>query len=187
MSGFSKGTRGQGRRRTIEQVRKDAHAAELYRQGLTFQQVGEAMDPPVGKPAAFNMVKRAIADTQLTALQGKDAFAMILERVQDHRRRLQDVIDHPCYLAGKDGRIILMRDPETGQDVPVVDKAPIVRAITELRHHLELEAKLLDLFPASRSRVEVVTEDVVDREIAKLNKEIADAAAGAPVTQEQTR
>ena len=185
--GFHKTSKGAGRRRTIEQVKKDARAAELYRQGLTFQQVGEHPDIGVGKSSAFRMVQRAIADAAAAAIRGPDAFTMILDRIHDHRRHLQDVIDNPSFLAGKDGKIVTMYDPDQGKDVPVVDKAPIVRAITELRHHIELEAKLLDLFPASRSRVEVVTEDVVDREIAKLNKEIADMAGGAPVTQEQNR
>ena len=177
--GFQKKPAGTGRRRTIEQIRKDAEAAEMYRPGLTFKQIADRMPGIKGKSSAFRMVQRAIADAQTDALAGKDAFTMILERVQDHRRKLQEVIESPSYLAGKDGRIVTMFDPDTGQEVPVVDKAPIVRAITELRHHLELEAKLLDLFPASKQRVEVVTEDVVDRESAKLAKEMSDRQAGA--------
>jgi hypothetical protein len=176
-----------GRRRTIEQVRKDARAAELYRQGLTFDQVGQAFNPPVHKTTAFNMVQRAIRDAQARAVRGPDAFTMILDRIQDHRRKLQDVIDHPCYLAGKDGQIVTMTDPDTGEKIPVIDKGPIVRAITELRHHIELEAKLLDLFPASKSRVEVVTEDVVDREIEKLAKELGQAAQNQAVPPELPR
>jgi hypothetical protein len=168
---FQKTPVNSGRRRTLEQVRKDAEAAELYRTGLTFQQVADALGIK-SRSVAFNMVKRAIADSQKDALGGRDAFSMILDRIQDHRRKLQEVIDHPSYLAGKDGKIVTMYDPQQGKDVPVVDKGPMVRAITELRHHIELEAKLLDLFPASKSRVEVVTEDVVDREIAKLAEEL---------------
>ena len=168
------------RRRTLEQVRKDAEAAELYRQGLSYQQVAGKLG--INKSTAFSMVRRAVRDAQATTLQSGDAFTMILERIQDHRRKLQEVIDHPSYLAGKDGKIVTMRDPATGDEVPVVDKGPMVRAITELRHHIELEARLLDLFPAAKSRVEVVTEDVVDREIEKLAKEIADAQKGkAPI------
>jgi predicted DNA-binding protein (UPF0251 family) len=184
---FQKTPRNSGRRRTLEQIRKDAEAARLFREGLTYQQAGDRLG--VTRMTAYRMIKRAVLDAQVDALQGTDAFALIMERIHDHRRKLQEVIDHPCYLAGKDGKVVTMRDPATGKDEPVVDKGPVVRAITELRHHIELEAKLLDLFPAARSRVEVVTEDVVDREIEKLAKEIAEAgkAASAAVPSEETR
>jgi hypothetical protein len=176
-----------GRRRTIEQVRKDARAAELYRQGLTFDQVGQAFDPPVHKTTAFNMVQRAIRDAQARAVRGPDAFTMILDRIQDHRRKLQEVIDAPHFLVDKAGRIVMTYDENLGREAPVVDNGPVVRAITELRHHIELEAKLLDLFPASKTRVEVVTEDVVDREIEKLAKELGRAGQNQPVQPESPR
>ena len=180
---FQKTPKNTGRRRTLEQVRKDARAAELYRQGLTYQQVGEAMQPPVNKATAFRMIQRAVRDAQADALKGQDAYTMILEGFRDSLRIQQEIIDRPHYVVSVSGKIVTKLNPATGEEEPLLDDGPCQRALTEKRHLLETMAKLYDAFPASKSRVEVVTEDVVDREIEKLAKEIAEAGknAGIPV------
>ena len=46
----------------------------------------------------------------------------------------------------------------------------------------DIEAKLRDLYAAAKSRVEVITEDVVDAELAELARRVAENDAAAADT-----
>ena len=50
-----------GRRRTLAQIAKDAEAADLYRQGLTYPAIAERMGYR-SKSSAYDAVQRAIAE-----------------------------------------------------------------------------------------------------------------------------
>ena len=55
----------------------------------------------------------------------------------------------------------------------------MLNAVDRLVRIDEEEAKLLGLYAPAKSRVEVVTEDVVDAELARLTAELAAADDGA--------
>lgn len=174
-----------GRRRTIEQMRKDARALALHCQGRSYQQIADEIGWS-SKGNAYNAVKRALADLQRDRLEQTDHLTLAIERIQKSISLCQEIIDTPHFLAAPGGKIAMLTDPVTGEETPVLDDGPKQRAITEMRHLNDQLILLADLRPASKSRVEVVTEDVVDKEIEKLAKEIADAgtAAGPGVLRE---
>lgn len=172
------------RRRDLDQIQKDAAAADLYRQGETYSQIAAAMGMR-SKSSAFEAVRRAIADLTTGHFAAAEALHLMLERIHDRRRKLQEVVDSPHYLAAPGGKIVTVYDPVSGCDVPVTDNGPTVRALVELRQLDDQEARLLDLNPATRSRVEVITEDVVDREIKRLAGEVARAQAPGPAVPPQ--
>lgn len=162
-----------GRRRTLEQIDKDARALALYCQGKTYLEVGRELG--VGASAALNMVRRAIRDRQQNQFSQADEFTAAVARIQQGLLRCQEIIDAPHYLAAPGGKLATTPDGDL-----VLDDGPKQRAITEMRHLNDQLIMLMDLKPASKQRVTVVTEDVVDKEIAKLAEEIAAAGGQAP-------
>jgi|SRR5581483_1204617 len=167
-----------GRRRTLEQVGRDAEALALHCQGKTYRQIATALGWK-NQASAFQAVKRAIADRQRDKLEQVDHFTLAIARIEAGLRTCQEIIDTPHFLAAPGGKIATVWDAELERDVPVLDDGPKQRAITEMRHLNDQLILLMDLKPPSKQRIEVVTEDVVNREIEKLTKEIADAG-GAP-------
>ena len=164
--GRRKGTTG-GRRRTAEQIKKDAQAADLYRKGMNYQQVADEMGWR-GKSSAYRAIQRAIADITQDHFAAGEALHLMLERIQDRRRRLQKIIDADHYLAAPGGKLVMITDPVTGDEVPALDSAPAQRALTELRHLDDQEARLLDLNPPAKARVEVITAEQVEAEQKRI-------------------
>ena len=178
------GNRG-GRRRTLEQIDKDAKALALHCQGKSNDEIAAALGWK-NRSTAFNAVKRAIADRQKDKLEQIDHFTLAVERIQRGIAACQQIIDTPHYLAAPGGKIATIWDAEKQCDVPVLDSGPKQRALTEQRHLNDQLILLMDLKPATKSRVEVVTEDVVDREIKKLADELAQAQKNAASTVPNT-
>lgn len=160
-----------GRRRTLEQMDKDARALALYCQGKIYLEIGRELG--VNKSAAFQMVKRAIADRQKDQFSQADEFAAAVARIQQGLRRCQEIIDSPHYLAAPGGKLATTPDGEL-----VLDDGPKQRAITEMRHLNDQLIMLMDLKPASKQRIEVVTQDVVDKQIAEELEAIRKLADG---------
>src|ERR1039458_6772755 len=57
------------------------------------------------------------------------------------------------YVTSASGKVVL--HPDT--DEPLIDITPVFRAIAELRHDDDMEAKLRGLYAPTRARVEVIT------------------------------
>lgn len=157
-----------GRRRTLEQIDKDARALALHCQGKTYLEIGRELG--TGAAAAHGMVKRAIRDRQQDQFDQADEFTAAVARIQQGLKTCQEIIDTPHYLAAPGGKLATGPDGEL-----VLDDGPKQRAITEMRHLNDQLIMLMDLKPASKQRVTVVTEDVVDAEIKRLSEEIARA------------
>lgn len=164
-----------GRRRTLEQMDKDARALALYCQGMNYTEIAREIGWKT-RAVALQAVRRAIADRQKDAFGQADEFTAAVTRIQAGIRRCQEIIDTPHFLATPGGKIATVWDVELEQDVPVLDDGPKQRAITEMRHLNDQLITLMDLKPASKQRVEVVTQDVVNDEIARLAKEVGELA-----------
>lgn len=165
---------GGGRRRTVEQMKKDAEALRLFCQGKSYQEIADTLGWK-GKGTAYAAVRRATSEIQRDSLEQVDHFTAAVERIHTGLRRCQEIIDTPHYLAAPGGKLATAPDGSL-----VLDDGPKQRAITEMRHLNDQLIVLMDLRPAAKSRVEVVTQDVVNQEIEKLAKEVADLAGNAP-------
>jgi hypothetical protein len=160
---------------------KDAAALALYCQGKMYRQIAIELGWK-NQSSAFAAVKRALADRQRDKLEQVDHFAAAVQRVQAGIAACQEIIDAPHYLAAPGGKLATAPDGSL-----VLDDGPKQRALTEQRHLNDQLIMLMDLKPASKQRVEVVTEAVVDREIEKLAKELAEAGKNQPVPPEVPR
>lgn len=164
-----------GRRRSADTMERDAQAADLFRQGMSYRQIAAQLgwkSPSV----AFDAVRRAAREAARDSLASEEALRMMLERLQDYRRLVYQVATAKHYATTQSGNVV--RHPDT--DEPLLDDAPVLQAVDRLVKVDQEEAKLLGLYAPARSRVEVITEDVVDAEIAALTAEMEDRDARAP-------
>jgi len=156
------------RRRSSETMERDARAADLFRRGLSYRQIGAELG--VSGHSAFEAVRRAARDAATDALAAAEALSLMLERQQDYRRAAYRVLTTRHYVTTQAGKVA------TGPDgQPLLDDAPVLNALDRLVRIDQEEAKLLGLYAPAKSRVEVITEDAVDAECARLVQEIAEA------------
>lgn len=156
-------------RRSLDTMERDAQAADLFRRGLTYRQISAQMGWR-SPNAAFLAVRRAARDAATDSLAATEALQLMLSRQQDYRRLVWRVAMAKHYVTTQTGAMALGPD---GQ--PLLDDAPVLNAVDRLVKIDQEEARLLGLYAPAKSRVEVITEDAVDAEIAKLAEEIAQA------------
>ena len=190
------GTRaGNGRYiRTADSRKRDHKAAELRGQGYSFQRIADDLGF-ASKGKAHEAVMRAYAD--IPSEETEQARRLDLERIDrliEHAWAIM-LRDHVTVSQGRvvgkligverepDGSVVLDGD---GKAIPVyediLDDGPALAAIRELRGLLERRAKIIGYEAPARSRVEVITEDVIDAEIAALAAEMEGRDARAPGT-----
>lgn len=165
------------RRRSLEAMEKDHQAADLYRRGLTYRQIAAQMGWR-SPQSACDAVRRAAREAARDSMAADDALRLMLERQQDYRRLIYRVATARHYVTTQAGQVA--RHPDTG--LPLLDDGPVLQSVDRLLKIDAEEAKLLGLYAPARSRVEVITEDVVDRELQALAEELAaDSEPAAPV------
>ncbi|MEV3857737.1 hypothetical protein AB0J38_25855 [Streptomyces sp. NPDC050095] len=148
--------------RSMDTVRRDARAAELRAQGLTYAQIGEQLGTDKG--TAWRAVQNAKADVARPAVEAliaaesgqlDDLYVMALEIIE----RNHVTVSH--------GKVVTMAD-ESGKEVPLLDDGPRLQAIqTALRvresyrklHGLDAEQKVN---VSGAVRYEVVGVDAAD-------------------------
>ncbi len=191
------GTRGGNGRftRTAGNVKRDAEAAALRARGYSFQRIADELGF-ASKGKAHGAVMRAYAD--IPGEDVKHARQLDLERIDRLIEQAWDIMLRP-HVAVSQGRVVgkqvgWQRDPETdevlrdgdGAPLPlyedVMDDGPATAAIREIRALLERRAKMIGYDAPSQSRIEVITDDMVNAEIARLSAELdeADTRAAGP-------
>ncbi len=157
-------------------MERDAKAYDLFRRGLSYRQIGTELG--VSHQAAFEAVRRAAKDNAANPLEQAEARQAALDRLQDYRRIALRVLTAKHYVVSQGGTIVLGPDKQ-----PLTDGDPVLRALAQLLRIDQEDNRLRDLYPAAKTRVEVITEDAIDAEAKKLIGEIAEmererAAAG---------
>ena len=122
----------------------------MRRSRMSFPEIAQAVG--VSKQRVHAIYKKALAEVPRT--QVEEHLAEELQLIDDAIRDL----------------LLIAKDHSKPRNV--------VESWNAIARFIELEARLLDLFPAAKSRVQVITEDVVEAEIARLHAEIAVMDAG---------
>jgi ABC-type phosphate transport system auxiliary subunit len=148
-------------------MERDAQSADLYRRGLTYRQIARQLGYR-SPQSVGDAIRRHARTTASDSLAGPEALQVMLDRLQDYRRLAWRVATARHYATTASGNVAL--HPETGQ--PLLDDAPVLHALDRLLRFDDHEAKLTGLYAPSRSRVEVITEDVIEGEIRKLEAQI---------------
>jgi hypothetical protein len=156
-------------RRSLDAMERDAKAADLYRQGQSYRQIAREMGWRSSR-SAVEAVHRAARDAMRDKTGDAEAFQLLLERIQDRRRMACEALETPCYVTSASGKVVL--HPDT--DEPLIDISPVFRALAELRHDDDMEAKLRGLYAPVKTQVRVITEEDLDAEMARLTAENAE-------------
>lgn len=166
------------RRRSPETMERDQRAYDLFRRGLSYRQIAAEIGY-ASSDSAFEAVRRAAKESASDALKDIEAKQAFLDRFQDYRRAAQRVLSSRHFVTTQAGKLV------TGPDGnPLVDDDPVLRALDRLLKIDDTELRLRDLYPATKSRVEVIPEETIDAECARLIQEIQErereAAAADP-------
>jgi hypothetical protein len=181
--------RGGGGRytRTDSTRRRDYHAAELHGQGWSYQRIADELGF-ASKGAACNAVTRAYAD--MATEKAGAARQADLERLDRLIEQAWQVMLTP-HLAHANGRVVRRfvgverdadgierLDPLTGKTIPVFedvfDDGPKLAAIATIRSLLERRARIFGYDAPAKSRVEVITADMIESRITELESQLAD-------------
>lgn len=179
---------GNGRfTRAADSRKRDHDAAGLRTKGWSFQRIADELGF-ASKGHAHDAVMRAYADIPSEATE--HAKQLDLERIDRLIEKAWEIMlrDHVTVSQGKvvGKRIGWDRDEQTGEilrdgdgaPIPlyedVLDDGPALAAIREIRGLLERRAKITGYDAPARSRVEVITEDAVDAELARLEAKLAE-------------
>jgi hypothetical protein len=178
--------------RTAASRRRDHEAAEYRGQGWSFQRIADELGF-ASKGHAHEAVMRAYAEIPSEA--SEHAKALDLERIDRLIEKAWEIMlrDHVTVSQGRvvgkvtgverdgngdplfdgDGKPVLIYED-------ILDDGPALAAIREIRGLLERRAKIIGYEAPARSRIEVITEDVVDAELAALARQVAQNDAAAP-------
>lgn len=155
------------RRRSTETMERDHQAYDLFRRGLSYRQIGAELG--VSHQSAYDAVRRAARENAVDPVEAAADRQVILDRLQDYRRAAQGVLANRHYVLTQAGR--LAEGPD-GQ--PLIDDDPVLKALDRLAKLDDLELKIRDLYPAAKSRVEVVTEEAAQALAAALEAQVAE-------------
>lgn len=131
---------------------KRAQVVAMRRERASFEEIGRALG--VSKQRVHAIYKKALAEIPAG-------------EVEEHRAEQLALID-----AAIRDLLPLARDHSRPRSA--------VESWNAIARYIELEARLLDLFPAVKSRVQVITEDMVQAEIERLSAEITSKGAEIP-------
>lgn len=125
---------GRGRyHRTLETAERDRQAAELFDQGLTYQEIADELGYN-NKSTAIRAVRRAVREVVQEA--GEKVLKLHLSRMEYLFAKAVEVIEAD-HVVVSHGKVITMLDPETGEEKPLRDHAPVLAAVNSARQCLE--------------------------------------------------
>lgn len=153
-------------RRSAETMERDQQAYDLFRRGQTYRQIAAELD--ISHQTAFEAVRRAAKEAASDPFEAAEARQAALDRLQDYRRAMQRILTARHYQATQGGKLIT--DPDGN---PMLDTGPWVSAMGQLRWIEQEDNRLRDLYPPTRSRVEVVDEDIARALVDQMEAELA--------------
>jgi hypothetical protein len=160
--------------RTMEQAEVDAEACRLRSRRRSYQQIADELGL-YDKAAAYRAVQRGLAAIPQEA--AAEVLRLELEKLDQLEQAALEVLERQ-HVTVSHGQLVFH------EGVPLVDDGPVLQAIAHILKIQERRAKLLGL--DAPKRIEVLTLDAVDAEIARLTAELGRADLAAPGAPEGT-
>lgn len=177
--------------RSPKTAERDHQALDLRVRGRSLQAIADELGY-ASRGAVTNAIHRAFRDLPLPGTE--DAKQLDLERIDRLIEQAWTVMERE-HVAYSNGQVIRRRTGEVetdesglerlddkGRTIPVyeevLDDGPLLASIDRIRSLLERRAKIIGYDAPTRSRVEVVTRDMIEQAITDLEAELA--AAGNP-------
>ncbi len=161
---------GRGRAtRAPQSVENDIKAAELRSKSLSYRQIATQLGVTAG--TAYQMVQRGIREIPTEGAE--EARRIELAKLDTVEQAAWTVLESLHFVMIESG-------PHAGEiiyhpdrpDEPLADSAPVLAAIDRIVKTSESRRRMLGLDAPKQSIVNVVTEDMVDREITRLTEEM---------------
>jgi hypothetical protein len=114
--------------------------------------------------------KKALAD-DLPPETVAEARRVALDELDWRRREVLKILRTTHY-AHSFGKVIMLPDPATGEDRPLEDSGPKLAALRELGVIERDRRDIIGFKAPNRATLTVITEDLVDAEIARLEAEL---------------
>lgn len=156
-------------------MERDQQAYDLFRQGQSYRQIARRLEY-ASSSSVHDAVRRAVRENAADPIVTAEAQGIILERLQDYRRLAWQVATATHYVTTQSGKLV--EGPDGGY---LIDDSPVLSALDRMLRCDQEEARLRDLYPPSRTRIEVVDDDVAraladeaEREIARITEGAAD-------------
>src|SRR3954451_99443 len=148
--------------------RRDAEAAKLRVRGRTYQDIADELGY-ASPGASHDAVSRSLAESVRVPFEQQRELA--LNQLDQLASEAWTIVQarHCVISAGK----VMSVDGE-----PLSDPKPVLDALAVLIRIEERKARLLGLDAPRKSPVAVITEEMVDTEIARLEAQIAAHSAG---------
>jgi hypothetical protein len=183
------GTRGRGGdgkfTRTAASARRDHKAAELHGQGWSYARIAAELGY-ASKGKAHEAVMRAF--TEIPTEEASHARQLDLDRLDRLIEQAWKVMLTP-HLTVNNGKVIrhfvgIERDEDgierldlDGKPIPVfedvMDDGPVLAAVNTIKGLLERRARIFGYDAPAKSRVEVITADMIESQIADLESQLA--------------
>jgi hypothetical protein len=180
--------------RAAESRKRDCRAAELHGQGWSYQRIADELGF-ASKGHAHNGVMRAYAD--MCTEEAGQARQADLDRIDRLIEQAWQVMLTP-HLTVNNGKVIrhfagFERDEDgierldmDGKPIPVfvdvLDDGPRLAAVGVIKGLLERRARIFGYDAPAKSRVEVITADMVESQIADLESQLARNDPAGPGT-----
>ena len=157
---------GRGRNiRTLTDANNDLEAAEMRSRSMTLRQIADAQGCSVSTAGA--RVQRGLALVPSEDVKERKRLDLDqLDRIEAHLLGVMER-DHIKVDHGK-----VIRDDETGNRI--LDDGPGVTAAGALLRVQERRSRLMGMDAPTRATVQVITEDLVDEEISRLESQLAE-------------
>lgn len=149
--------------RTLRGAERDAEACRLRASGHSYSQIAQQLGYG-SKSNAHRAVQTALDST---VREGADELRGLQLLELDAMAKAAWGVLHREHILVSHGRIVL------GAGGPVPDDAPVLQAIDRLLKIAERRSRLMGLDAPTKSRLEVLTMDVIDEKIAELEAELA--------------
>jgi hypothetical protein len=180
--------------RSLETAQRDHDALALKVKGQSLQTIANELGY-ASKGAVHDAIRRAFRDLPLPGTE--DEKRLDLERIDRLIEAAWEVMERE-HVAYSNGQVVrrrtglaeldesgLERLDDKGKTIPlyeeVPDDGPLLASIDRIRSLLERRAKIIGYDAPTRSRVEVITRDMVEDAIVALEAELAERA-GYPGT-----
>jgi hypothetical protein len=175
--------------RSIRTAQRDYAAADLRAKGRSLQAIADELGF-ASRGHAHDAIQRAF--TALPAEGAEDAKALDLARIDRLIEAAWGVLERQ-HVTVSQGKIVgrftgFAKHPDTGETfhddagepIPLYeeldDDAPVLAAIDRIERLTARRAKIFGYDAPTRSRVEVITRDMVEDEIMKLEAELGERA-----------
>ncbi len=171
--------------RTAESRKRDFRAAELHGQGWSYQKIADELGF-ASRSHAHDAVMRAYAD--MPTEEAQQARRADLDRIDRLIEQAWQVMITP-HLAVSNGKVVrrfvgLEKDEDgierldlDGKPIPVfedvLDDGPRLAAVNTIKGLLERRARIFGYDAPAKSRVEVITADMIESQIAELESQLA--------------